>query len=234
MITLVISPEELREDEIVVEGRAYGHLFRSRRLGTGAEVRLVDGRGSARFSRVVEISGASARFEVGAEAPANEPEKFVELLTPIPRSSRLAWMVEKSTEIGVSAIRLVRSERGPRGSGGQRLDRLRRIAVSAVEQSQRSVVPEISGVHPFAEIADLLEAVTERWYLHPGDTPAGHPVGVERAALVVGPEGGWTPDEVVTFEALGCRQVNLGPTVLRIETAAVVGCAGLLSSGGFR
>lgn len=222
------------EDEIVVEGRAYGHLFRSRRLATGAEVRLVDGLGAARFSRVVEISGTSARFEVGAAAPANEPDKQVELLAPIPRSSRLAWMVEKATEIGVSAIRLIHSERAPRGSAGQRLDRLRRIAVSAVEQSQRSLVPEISGVHTFTEIGDLLEAANERWFLHQGESPSTHAVGDERAALLVGPEGGWSRDEVASLEALGCRRLNLGPTVLRIETAAVLGCAGLLTGGTFR
>ena len=230
----MVSPDKLLEDEIVVQGRAYGHLFRSRRLTTGAEVRLVDGLGSARFSRVVEVSGTSARFEVGAAAPANEPDKLVELLVPIPRSSRLAWMVEKATEIGVSAIRLIHSERAPRGSAGQRLDRLRRIAVSAVEQSQRSVLPEISGVHAFAEIGGLLEGVPERWFLHQGDTPSSHVAGEGRAALLVGPEGGWSSDELATFEALGCRRMSLGPTVLRIETAAVVGCAGLLSGGGAR
>lgn len=234
MITLVVSPEELREDEVVIEGRAYGHLFRSRRLGPEAEVRLVDGRGAARFSRVVEISGSSARFEVGAAAPSNEPDKKVELLTPIPRSSRLAWLVEKTTEIGVAAIRLVQTERAPRQSGGQRLERLRRIAVSAVEQSQRSVVPEISGVHSFAEIADLLEVATERWVLHLGETSSTQSVGEGRTALLVGPEGGWTANELEVLEALGCYRRSLGPTVLRIETAAIVGCAGLLSSGGFR
>ena len=234
MITLVVAPDELRQEEVVVEGRAYGHLFRSRRLGTEAEVRLVDGRGSARFSRVVEISGSSARFELGAAAPSNEPEKDVELLTPIPRSSRLAWLVEKTTEVGVSAIRLVQSERAPRQLGGQRLDRLRRIAVSAAEQSQRSVVPEISGVHSFAEIADLLEVATERWVLHQGDNSSTQTVGEGRAALLVGPEGGWTTDELEVLDTLGCCQRSLGPTVLRIETAAIVGCAGLLATGVFR
>lgn len=234
MITLVVSPDELRQEEVVVEGRAYGHLFRSRRLGTGAEVRLVDGKGSARFSRAVEISGSSARFELGVPAPANEPDREVELLTPIPRSSRLAWLVEKATEIGVTAVRLIQSERAPRQSGGQRLDRLRRIAVSAVEQSQRSVVPEISGVHSFAEIPDLLEVATERWVLHPGESSLAQPVRDGRATLLVGPEGGWTRDELEVFDSLSCCRRSLGPTVLRIETAAIVGCAELLSIGDFR
>lgn len=230
MITLVVSPEALREDAILVEGRAYSHLFRSRRLATGAQIRLVDGQGGARFSQVVEIASASARFELGATAPSNEPQKRVELLTPIPRSSRLAWLVEKSTEIGVSAIRLLQTERGPRGGGAQRLDRLRRIAVSAVEQCQRSVVPEISGVHAFADVPDLLATVAERWVLHQGIDVAPEPVGRAPAVLLVGPEGGWTAAELEVLESVGCRGLNLGPTILRIETAAVVGCSQLLIS----
>ena len=228
MISLVVSPEELRRDEILVEGRAYGHLFRSRRLGTEAEVRLVDGQGRARFSRVVEIQASSARFVLGEVAPSNEPDKRVELLTPIPRSSRLAWLVEKSTEVGVSAIRLVQSERGPRRSGAQRLDRLQRIAVSAVEQCQRSLVPEISGVHAFSEVGDLMSSTVERWVLHPGAPSMEGAVGSADAAVLVGPEGGWTATEIELLEERGCRQVGLGPTVLRTETAAVVGCAALL------
>jgi 16S rRNA (uracil1498-N3)-methyltransferase len=234
MISLVVSPHELEEEEVVVAGRAYRHLFRSRRLGTEAEVRLVDGLGHARFSRVVAITDASARLKLGSKAPENEPARRVELLTPIPKSSRLAWLVEKTTELGVSAIRLIQSERGPRRSGASRLDRLRRIAVSAVEQSQRSIVPEISGPHPFAEISDLLQPVTERWALHPAEPAFGLRVGPGDAALIVGPEGGWTSEELATLAALDCRRAGLGPTVLRMETAAIVGCAGLLLGAGIR
>ena len=231
MITLVVSPDELSQDEIVIEGRAYHHLFRSRRLARDTEVRLVDGRGAARFSRVTGISPSSARFELGDAAPTHEPERYIELLTPMPRSARLTWLVEKCTEVGVSAIRLINSARAPRRLGTQRLKRLQRVAISAVEQSQRSVVPEISGVHAFGQIPDLLEGVTEKWYLQPGARDSGEPFGEERAALLVGPEGGWTSAEVATLESLGCRQKSLGPTVLRVETAAVVGCFGLLSGG---
>ena len=171
---------------------------------------------------------------MGSAAPANEPAKRVELLTPIPRSARLTWLVEKATEIGVSAIRLLQTERGPRRTGGQRLDRLRRVAVAAVEQSQRSVVPEITGVHPFAEVPGLLESAPERWVLQSGEDSRSDADPEGRAALLVGPEGGWTSDELEVLASADCRRISLGPTVLRIETAAIVGSAMLLTPKALR
>ena len=233
VITLVVAPDVLMADEVEVEGAAYTHLFRSRRLGLDAEVRLVDGRGRARFSRVVEISSTDARFALAGEAPPNEPRKQVELFVPVPRSSRLDWLVEKVTEVGVSVIRLITTERAPRGLGSQRIERLRRVAVAAVEQSHRSVIPEISGVHELSEVARLLEETSERWVLHREGRDSGD-ADLGRAALLVGPEGGWTQDEVEWLDSHECRFVGLGPTVLRVETAAVVGCSGLLNPDAFR
>ena len=134
-------------------------------------------------------------------------------------------------EVGVSAIRLIQTERAPRRLGRAALDRLGRVAVAAVQQSQRSVVPEITGLHPFAEIEHLLESIPERWFLQPAASVVDPGVGESPVALLVGPEGGWTPTEVERLETWKCRPLGLGPTILRVETAATVGCAALLVSG---
>ena len=231
MITLVISEEEIRRDEVVVAGHGYRHLFRARRLRGEEPVRFVDGAGYARVGRALKVGSEKARFILGEQAPANEPVRHLELLAPAPKASRLAWMVEKATEVGVSAIRLIHTERAPRKLGGAALDRLGRVAIAAVEQSQRSVVPEITGVHRFDEIESLLEPMSERWFLQPvasADTAKG---GESRAALLVGPEGGWTATEIGRLVAWKCRPLGLGSTILRIETAATVGCAMLLVPG---
>ena len=225
----MISEQELRGDEVVIEGPTYRHLFRARRLAEDAVIRLVDGAGAARFGRSHSISASSARFVLGEDAPANETMRYVELLVPVPKSSRLSWMVEKATEIGVGAIRLIHSERAPRELGLGGLERLSRVAVAAVEQSQRSVVPAISGVHLFSEIPHLLSSIPARWFLQTGtELLDGSRPDNGRRALLVGPEGGWTTAEAAQLSDWGCVPAGLGPTVLRVETAATVGCARLL------
>ena len=233
MITLVVSPADLRGDEVEVQGPTYRHLFRARRLAADSVVRLVDGEGTARFGRAAEVVASAARLTLGEDAPTNEPARYLELLVPIPKASRLSWMVEKATEIGVSRIRLMHSERAPRQVSIAMLARLRRVAVAAVEQSHRSVVPVVSGTHDFSELPDLMESLAERWFMQPGATDRAVSAGEPRAAVLVGPEGGWTAGEVEQMREWGCQPLGLGPSIMRIETAATVGCASLLINGLF-
>ena len=228
MITLVVSPSDLRGVEVRVEGPAYRHLFRARRLAANAVVRLVDGEGTARFGRAQEVTASEAWLSLGEDAPTNEPAMYLELLAPVPKGSRLSWMVEKATEIGASAIRLMHAERAPRRISASTLARLKRVAVAAVEQSHRSVVPVVSGAHDFSGLPVLLESLQERWFLQPGATEPSESSVETRAALLVGPEGGWTAGELEQLGEWGCQALGLGPTIMRIETAAAVGCARLL------
>ena len=228
VITVVVSPAELAGDEVEILGHSYRHLFRARRLSRDEEFRLVDGAGSARFGRATEVGAASARLELGGPAPSHEPAKHLELLAPVPKASRLSWMVEKATEVGVSAIRLIFSERAPRKIGSAAFERLRRVATAAVEQSHRSLVPVITGVHRFDEVSTLMASTPEKWFLQLGADRVTVDDSLSPASLLVGPEGGWTEGEVERLVAWGCRPMGLGPRVLRIETAAVIGSAGLL------
>ena len=232
--TLVIPPEELDTEELRVEGPVYRHLFRARRLRVDDEIRLVDGNGRARYAIAARIDAKSATLRLGETAPSNEPPRLLSLIAPVPKASRLSWMVEKVTEIGASAIHLIHTERAPRQTGSPTLDRLRRVARSAVEQSHRSLVPEISGVHRFSDVRDLLEPTQERYFLDPGSESGVLGAGRTAVALLVGPEGGWTDSEKTALMAWGCRPWGLGPTVLRVETAAAVGSAGLLIEGFLR
>ncbi len=234
--TLLVEPADLDRDEIRVIGDAFRHLFRARRLEVGEPVRLVDGRGRARRSRVSRVARSEAVLEVGREAASREPDRRVELVVGALRPQRASWMVEKATELGVAAVRFVSTERAPRRFGGRTLARLTRMARSAVEQSGRSRLPEITGVHPWGEIGGLVEASKARWILEPGhpralrETPAGPGGNSDPVVLVVGPEGGFTEDEKATLAESRCRAVGLGARTLRVETAAVAGLSRLLAA----
>jgi 16S rRNA (uracil1498-N3)-methyltransferase len=225
-------------EEVRVDGDAYRHLFRARRVPVGAALRVVDGRGQARWGTVTDVGRAAALVTLGQPAPDNEPAFRLEVLVTTLRPERASWLVEKTTELGVSAIRFLNSARAPREFGGGTIDRMRRVAAAAVEQCHRSRIPDITGPHGWQEVGPLAEQAAgsgNRWWL---DTAAGEEgwgeVTGASGALLVGPEGGWSPEERDELLAASWRPVGLGSRVLRAETAAVVGTAFLMLGGGVR
>ena len=242
MPTLLVEPAAFAGDEISIEGDAYRHLFRSRRLAVGATLRVVDGEGRARWGEVVRVDRRRGSAVLGDEAPTNEPDYRLHLVVGALRPERASWLVEKATEVGVAAITFFSSERSPRQYGTAQLERLRRVARAAVEQCHRARVPDLSGVLAWKEMPGLLAAnrssSAERFVLLAPEARSAEMEGrgeepKQKGFLVVGPEGGFSAEEVSQLRVdWGCRPVALGPRVLRVETAAVAGASGLLLGRG--
>ena len=251
MITLVVEPERFASGDgderghaaaqppalLTVEGDAYRHLFRARRIGVGERLRVVDGEGRARWGEVIQVGRSAAMVELAEPAAPNEPRLHLEVLVATLRPEPAAWLVEKATELGAAAIRFLNTERGPRSFGAGTADRLRRVAVAAVEQCHRARCPEVTGPHPFAEVTTLASAADHRWLLDPAATsiPPSSPLSPHESpkeSLLVGPEGGWSPAELETLDAEGWNRISLGPRILRIETAVLAGAALLLLRNG--
>lgn len=234
MTTHVVSPVEFDGGEIDVTGPAYQHLFRAKRLRVGEEIRVVDGEGRARRGVVARVDRQRGVVALAGALPTREPELRLELLVAPPRPERAAWLVEKVTELGAAAVRFVwtdRTARDERSFGAHQILRLHRIAVAAVEQCGRSVVPEVSGPHPLAELLER-EGEPPRGVVldvHDGE-PADldEVVGAGRLEVLIGPEGGWTGAEREAFGRRRLASWSLGPRVLRVETAAVAASTLLL------
>lgn len=228
--TLLVAPDALADDTFRIEGEAYHHLVRVKRLEVGDALRLTDGAGRARFAEITSIAKKEALARLGDEAPSNEPELRVELLVAPPKPERAAWLVEKATEIGVAAIRFLPTERAARAFAPAQLERLRRVAAAAVEQCGRACVPEIDGEPSFEAAFDRVAADGAAAIAL--DAAGADPFagaffassGRENRpmALLVGPEGGWTAAERGRFAAAGAEVWSLGARALRVETAAVV------------
>lgn len=184
------------------------HLFRVRRLRDGEPVTVTDGRGGWRTTRV---AGESLMVS-GEVVQEPEPPECV-VAAAIPKGDRCEWMVQKLTEVGASRIVLVQCARSvvrwDRERSEKQLARLRRVAHEAAMQSRRVWMPEVVGPVPFAEAAALPGAALAE--------PGGDP-GLTPRCVIVGPEGGFTPEEL----AVPLPRVQLADTVLRVETAAVV------------
>jgi 16S rRNA (uracil1498-N3)-methyltransferase len=176
---------------------------------------------------VARIGRTSALLALGEPAPVNEPAVRLDLLVPTLRPERASWLVEKATEIGVAAIRFLHTERAPRDFGSGTLGRLHRVSAAALEQCHGSRLPAITGPHEWAELTTLTAGAEARWVLDT-ETSGGWGAVAATGALLIGPEGGWTERERTGLRAAGWRAVGLGSRVLRAETAAVVGAAGLV------
>ena len=202
------------------------HLERVLRLRPGEEVQVSDGAGGwrrCRFGPVLEPLS-----EVGREPPPRPPVTVAFALT---KGHRPEWAVQKLTEAGVDRlVPLVAARsvvRWDTGRAAGHVQRLRRVAREAAVQSRRLWLPVVEDVAGFAGVA-----------ARPGAALAqrgGGPPSLEHPVVLVGPEGGWSDEEL----AAGLPNVGLGPHVLRAETAAVAAGvllaavrAGLVVAGG--
>ena len=240
MTTVVVTPIEWDGTEIQLGGDAYHHLFRVKRVRVGESVRVVDGAGRARGGVVARVDRAHGVIALGAAQPSLEPALRLDLLVAPPKLERAAWMVEKATEIGVAAIRFVATDRAARGErelNPSQLARLHRVAVAAVEQCGRSVVPEVTGVHDLAGTLDQKRGEETTTIVLDGEgEPDARLVLADapgaRLALLVGPEGGWSPEETALFVSSSLRRWSLGERALRVETAAVVAAGAVFAGVG--
>jgi 16S rRNA (uracil1498-N3)-methyltransferase len=164
------------------------------------------------------------------------PALTLDLWCGLVRANRFDWAVEKCTEAGADIIRPLVSEHAARGEDASttRLERWQRIAAEAAEQSGRLFVPVIEPPSPFARLIDspgrvlvLADAGGQRWEETRRLLPDRGTV-----AIAIGPEGGFSDDEVAAARAHGALVTRLGPNILRTETAAVVATALLRAAGG--
>jgi 16S rRNA (uracil1498-N3)-methyltransferase len=186
------------------------------------------------LAEIVEAHGDRVRFRVIKPLNSPIPALRVTLCAALFKFDRFEWMVEKSTELGVERILPVeatRSEKGLFEASRKRAERWARIAREASQQSRRVTIPEILPAVRFPE-ALAIEADLN-YFLDEAEAPALPNVMPERrectdrAAVLLGPEGGWTEEERQAAIAARWQPISLGPTILRAETAAAAALATL-------
>lgn len=198
------------------------HLIRVMRCRVGDEVVVFDGRGTSWRARVASVGRDEAMLELAAAAVEPPRAAPVTLAVALPKGERQKWLVEKLTELGVTRLVPLVTTRGVAEATPAAVERLGRGVIEACKQCGRDTLMAIAEPRTVAEVVGDHRAagrivVADR---------AGAPVAVAAAeqrpvVALVGPEGGFTADELTAVEAAGGRRVSLGPHVLRIETAAI-------------
>jgi 16S rRNA (uracil1498-N3)-methyltransferase len=212
------------------------HALRVLRLRPGDAVSVFDGKGHEWSAMLMDADRHAAAVRIEEERTGKtDPELRVILHQGLCRPEKIEWIIQKGTEIGIAAFHLLASERtAVHHPSAERLKRWRRIALEACKQSGRNCVPEIvpaegSRLSLDADAAGLL--LDPREDSPPIRSLLGRPAP-RVAHLAVGPEGGFSVEEIEQLEARGWFRARVGPRVLRTETAGIVAAVLVLHAWG--
>lgn len=200
-----------------LEPRERDHLFKTLRARPGDAVELLDGRGG-RMDGVVR-DGKAVEILAAERVPESASRLF--LYCAAPRRAKFDVLLKQAAELGVRSIRLVecaRSVAKPEGS-----DRWQLLLQEGCKQSKNPFLPEIEPPVPLSVALEGIRAEGIRAFFGAVRSGEREPGGAKKLAWLVGPEGGFTDEEEAAMRAAGVRGLNLGPYVLRLETAAVCG-----------
>jgi 16S rRNA (uracil1498-N3)-methyltransferase len=212
------------------------HLARVLRAQAGMQADIVAG-GRVYHATIASVSPEEVVFTLHEEIAA-EAALPITLLLSIFKFDRMEWAIEKATELGVASIVPViarRTEKHLAEAAGKRLERWRRLAHEAAKQSRRADLPLIE--EPIALTARLQQSSTAQQILLAEDERkitlrqrietalASTSSDLPNFELAIGPEGGWTAEELSLFAKHNWQSASLGPRILRAETAAIAAIA---------
>ena len=219
-----VRPDEMAGGRFPLPDEVEHQVLRVLRMRDGDRFVLLDGRGEAATVRLV---GGDCVLEDRGPA-RGEPAHELTVWQALLRGDHLEPVIRHATEVGVAEFRLFVSERCvAREISERKLERLRAVAREAAEQSERGLVPDVAIPVPFADaLASASVLLLER-----ANGPRLFDLEAP-ASVVIGPEGGFTPDEVAAAERAGLVLAGLGPRILRSETVAVAAAAVILSRTG--
>ena len=223
------------------------HLAKVLRARSGDELILFNGDGREFNGAIEAVRGSRVSASVGDGRQVDrESPLAITLVQCAPRGDRMDFIVQKATELGVVRIVPVLSQRSvvrlDKAQAESKAIHWRAVAVSACEQCGRNRLPTIEAAQPLLNyLGESARNTGPRWVFEPESAPnAGTPaqgsggaahVAID-AEIAIGPEGGFTPDELEAFRVAGFSQVGLGPRVLRAETAALAAVVWLQSRFG--
>lgn len=216
-----------------VDGAGFHYLARVLRVQPGEPVELFDGRGAAYLATVTQLDADALVLTAQPAQARAERAPPAYLLQGLPKADKLEWVLQKATELGVDGVWPVEAKRSvvKLGDGAEKkLARWQRIADEAARQCGSAVVPVVAPPGALGDVVrqlppDTLVLVLDEEERSQRLGAALHGRLERPVALAIGPEGGWTREELTAAVALGAQPVTLGARVLRTETAGLAALA---------
>lgn len=202
------------------------HCVKALRKRTGDEIFITDGNGRLATAQIIDASSAHCAVQIlkTEEEYALRPHQLHLAIAPTKNADRIEWMVEKSIEIGIEHISFITCEHSERIKLD--LDRLKRIAISAIKQSNTTLIPTMQ-IIDYKDFIINTKGIENRYIAwcdeHNQNEFAQQELKGKDAILLIGPEGDFSPEEVKLAENNGYQAIKLGSRRLRTETAGLYG-----------
>ncbi len=230
------KPENISQDYVEIKGEELKHLSRVMRKKARDIIYVVDGIGNLYTVLLTEIKKQVALGEIQKRTRfAGESNFNLTLAQAVPKGSRFDLVVEKGTELGVSAFIPLICEHSIVDVTSAKMSRWKKIAIAAMKQCGRSVLPEILPAQSVKEISENKSVLQIGLIAHQDKWGKSLNVVIQSlkkknntsksAVILIGPEGGFSPEEVKTATENGFIPFSLGPRRLRSETAGIVAAA---------
>lgn len=231
--TYYAQPENIGEDHLTLTLEESRHIIKVLRKQQGDAFLATDGAGTTYECKIDSFAhGLVTARIISKKERRCEPEIQLILAVALPKKDRFEWIIEKGTELGISNFMPIVTERTIGTERSMKPARCRKIAISAMKQSGRSRLPEIAdpmtfhallNASPMADVQLIAHEKDDRQNLD--DVLPGRSAPVRSAILCIGPEGGFTEEEVTFAREHGYRSFRMGVRRLRTETAAITAAA---------
>lgn len=226
-------------DTAVIHGQDAHHIARVLRMQVGDSVTLCDAHGLDYMCEITSISTDEVSLRVCDRVPsATEPTTAVTLYQGLPKSEKMEWIIQKCVEIGITRIVPVAMSRCVvklNGVDGEKKRvRWQKIAAGAAEQSGRGIVPEIAAPISFDAMLSALKEEYAVTFYEGGGVSLSTLVGEDtrQVSIVIGPEGGFSLEEIEKLRQNGAHIATLGKRILRCETAPLVALSVIMQLSG--
>ncbi len=227
------SESPIEGDVASLEGAEAHHVLHVMRGGKGTRLLLFDGRGAEYLAQIERVHRNRVELSILDRQEVNRELPFaLTLAVALPKGDRQKWLVEKAVELGVTRLVPLKTSRAVAQPVQHAVGRLDRAVIEASKQCGRNRLMEIAQPQHWPDFVSGTQPVPARFLAHPADRAAegcaaeksvalSEPSSVDPIVLAIGPEGGFTAEEVALATAAGWTLVDLGPRILRIETAAL-------------
>lgn len=206
-------------------------------MSAGDVLTLFNGEGGEYRATISSLGKKTVEVFIGEYSPRGcESPLKIHLGIAISRGDRMDWVIQKATELGVNSISPLFTQRTKVKLKGERADKKRlhwqQIIIAACEQCGRNRLPEINPLQDIASWMGSTRADRKLVLHHRAESEKGHSDLPASIALLVGPEGGLSPEEISQAETIGYQPLKLGPRVMRTETAPLAAIAILQAQWG--